>query len=55
MIVAEPLLHDWFVNPVVKYGFELLVVIAVVLYGWNVKKRRESKIKSRPVRIKTAE
>ena len=55
MIVAEPLLHDWFVNPVVKYGFELLVVIAVVLYGWNVKKKRESKTKSRPVRIKTAE
>lgn len=55
MIVAEPLLHDLFVNPVVKYGFEFLVVIAVVLLGWNVKKKRESKTKSRPVRMKTAE
>jgi YjbE family integral membrane protein len=41
MIVAEPVIHAWFFNPVLKYGFELIVVAAVVLLGWQVKKKKE--------------
>jgi YjbE family integral membrane protein len=33
MIVAEPFLNDFFANGFLKYGFELLVVAAVVISG----------------------
>ncbi|MEG6590570.1 TerC family protein [Paenibacillus barengoltzii] len=40
MIVEEPLIHDWFASPWIKYGFELLVIAAVVLLGNLMKKRK---------------
>ncbi|MNP71331.1 hypothetical protein D3C76_1677030 [compost metagenome] len=40
MIVEEPLIHDWFASPWIKYGFEVLVVVAVVLLGTQMKKRK---------------
>ncbi|WP_223066499.1 TerC family protein [Paenibacillus caui] len=41
MLVEEPLIHDWFTMPLIKYGFEALVVIAVVSIGTYVKTKRE--------------
>ncbi len=38
MIVGEPFLKPYFANPVIKYGFELLVVAAIVLAGTLKKK-----------------
>ncbi|WP_043933783.1 TerC family protein [Bacillus sp. EB01] len=43
MIVDEPFLADFFVNPVVKYGFELLVVVVVVAAG-TMKKNKQEKV-----------
>ncbi|ALC90297.1 hypothetical protein AM500_11255 [Bacillus sp. FJAT-18017] len=43
MIVDEPFLADFFVNPVIKYGFELLVVVAVVAAG-TMKKNKNEKV-----------
>lgn len=40
MIVLEPMIHTWFLHPAFKYSFELLVVVAVVLFGWQVKKKQ---------------
>lgn len=42
MIVGEPFLKEYFANPVVKYGFELLVVAAVIMIG-TMKKRKAAK------------
>lgn len=43
MLVEEPLVHDLFANAVLKYGFELVVVAAVVLLGlWSKKKKAEA-------------
>ncbi|ADU93017.1 TerC family protein [Geobacillus sp. Y412MC52] len=42
MIVDEPFLKAYFANPVVKYGFELLVVAAVIGVG-TMKKRKSAK------------
>ncbi|OKO91044.1 putative membrane protein [Geobacillus proteiniphilus] len=42
MIVDEPFLKEYFANPVVKYGFELLVVAAVIAVG-TMKKRKSAK------------
>lgn len=42
MIVDEPFLKAYFANPVVKYGFELLVVAAVIAVG-TMKKRKSAK------------
>ncbi|WJQ00820.1 TerC family protein [Geobacillus stearothermophilus] len=42
MIVGEPFLKEYFANPVVKYGFELLVVAAVIMVG-TMKKRKSAK------------
>ncbi|ALA70895.1 membrane protein [Geobacillus stearothermophilus 10] len=42
MIVDEPFLKVYFANPVVKYGFELLVVAAVIGVG-TMKKRKSAK------------
>lgn len=41
MIVGEPFLQEYFANPFVKYGFELLVVAAVVLIGKAIKGRQQ--------------
>jgi YjbE family integral membrane protein len=43
MIVAEPFLADFFANPVVKYGFELLVVVAIIAAG-TIKKNKQEKV-----------
>ncbi|WP_059170698.1 TerC family protein [Bacillus sp. FJAT-27445] len=37
MIVSEPFLNEFFANPFIKYGFELLVVVAVILTGRLIK------------------
>lgn len=42
MIVDEPFMEPYFTNPVIKYGFELLVVVGVVVVG-TMKKRKEAK------------
>jgi YjbE family integral membrane protein len=42
MIVDEPFLKEYFANPFVKYGFELLVVAGVVIAG-KMKKAKENK------------
>jgi YjbE family integral membrane protein len=42
MIVDEPFLDQYFANPIVKYGFELLVVAGVIIAG-TLKKARENK------------
>jgi YjbE family integral membrane protein len=42
MIVDEPFLKEYFANPFVKYGFELLVVAGVVIIG-TMKKAKEHK------------
>lgn len=41
MLVEEPLIHDWFTNGWLKYGFEVLAIILVVLIGTQMKKKRE--------------
>jgi YjbE family integral membrane protein len=41
MIVKEPFLADYFANPVIKYGFELIVVALVVGIGYYMKSRRK--------------
>ncbi|MGG6309856.1 TerC family protein [Paenibacillus macerans] len=40
MIVEEPLIHDWFASAWIKYGFEVLVIVGVVLLGTQMKKRK---------------
>ncbi|MFB5759475.1 TerC family protein [Paenibacillus medicaginis] len=55
MIVAEPMIHAWFLNPVLKYGFELIVVAAVVLLGWQVKKKKEKQAAAHPQQVKMYE
>lgn len=40
MIVEEPLIHDWFANAWIKYGFEVVVIVAVVWLGTQMKKRK---------------
>ncbi|HZG61650.1 MAG TPA: TerC family protein [Anoxybacillus sp.] len=42
MIVDEPFLEEYFANPFVKYGFELLVVAGVIIAG-KMKKAKENK------------
>lgn len=42
MIVDEPFLDQYFANPIVKYGFELLIVAGVIIAG-TMKKARENK------------
>ena len=45
MIVKEEFLADFFTNPFIKYGFEILVVAAVVLFG-ALKKRKQQSLSS---------
>ncbi|WP_027409863.1 TerC family protein [Anoxybacteroides tepidamans] len=42
MIVDEPLIKGYFANPIVKYGFEILIVAGVILAG-TLKKSKEHK------------
>lgn len=41
MLVEEPLIHDWFASPFLKYGFELVVIAAVVALGLMTKKKKQ--------------
>lgn len=41
MIVEEPFLEPYFANPIIRYGFEILVVAAVVLAGKMKKKNND--------------
>lgn len=43
MIVAEPFIHDYFANPFLKYGFELLVVAVVISAGLSKQKKNAQK------------
>jgi YjbE family integral membrane protein len=42
MIVDEPFVEPYFSTPVVKYGFEIIVIAAVVIAG-TIKKRKKQK------------
>lgn len=55
MLVDEPMIHGWFANPVVKYGFEILIVAVIVGLGIWMKKKNEEKAKRNPVQIKMTE
>ncbi|KAF9114867.1 hypothetical protein BGX30_006463 [Mortierella sp. GBA39] len=41
MLVEEPLIHDWFASPILKYGFEVVVIAAVVALGLMTKKKKQ--------------
>ncbi|MGY3314270.1 YjbE family integral membrane protein [Peribacillus simplex] len=41
MIVAEPFMHDYFVNPFMKYGFEAIVVIGILVAGTSRQQKIE--------------
>ena len=41
MIVSEPFMKEYFANPFVKYGFELLIVLAVLFIGRMIKAKRQ--------------
>lgn len=43
MIVGEPFLKEYFSNPFLKYGFEIVVVAAVVLLGLAKKRSNSNK------------
>lgn len=51
MIVEEPMIHGWFVNGVLKYGFEILVIAIIISLGTWMKKN-DQKAKSNPVQVK---
>ncbi|MBB5325329.1 YjbE family integral membrane protein [Anoxybacillus tepidamans] len=42
MIVDEPFLERYFANPIVKYGFEILVIAGVIIAG-TLKKAKDNK------------
>lgn len=41
MIVAEPFMHDYFTNPFIKYGFEAIVVIGILVAGTSRQQKIE--------------
>lgn len=41
MIVAEPFMHDYFANSFIKYGFEAIVVIGILVAGISRQKNIE--------------
>jgi YjbE family integral membrane protein len=47
MIVGEPFLQEFFENPWLRYSFEALIVIAVVLIGTKAKKTKAQSIKEK--------
>ncbi|HZG73022.1 MAG TPA: TerC family protein [Chondromyces sp.] len=46
MIVAEPFLHTYFESPLIRYGFEIIVIGAVLLAG-NMKQKKIEREKSK--------
>lgn len=52
MIVEEPLIHSWFSNGFLKYGFEILVIAIIIGIGTWMKKKNEEKAKNNPVQVK---
>lgn len=55
MIVEEPLIHNWFANNFVKYGFEIIIIAIVIGLGMWKKKKNDDKEKRKPVQVKMAE
>ncbi|BDG42195.1 TerC family protein [Geobacillus sp. 44B] len=47
MIVDEPFLDQYFANPIVKYGFEILVIAGVIAAGTLKKKKSENKLETK--------
>ncbi|BDG48572.1 MULTISPECIES: TerC family protein [Parageobacillus] len=47
MIVDEPFLDQYFANPFVKYGFEILVIVGVIAAGTLKKKKGENKLETK--------
>jgi YjbE family integral membrane protein len=47
MIVDEPFLDQYFANPIVKYGFEILIVAGVITAGMLKKKKDENKLETK--------
>jgi YjbE family integral membrane protein len=48
MIVDEPFLDQYFANPIVKYGFEILVIAGVIAAGTLKKKKKgENKLETK--------
>ncbi|EZP78648.1 integral membrane protein [Parageobacillus genomosp. 1] len=47
MIVDEPFLDQYFANPIVKYGFEILIVAGVIAAGTLKKKKGENKLETK--------
>ncbi|OXB93995.1 TerC family protein [Parageobacillus galactosidasius] len=47
MIVDEPFLDQYFANPVVKYGFEILVIAGVIAAGTLKKKKGENQLETK--------
>lgn len=52
MLVEEPLIHSWFVNAAVKYGFEILIIVIIIGLGTWVKKKNGEKAKQNPTQVK---
>lgn len=52
MIVEEPMIHNWFANSIVKYGFEIVVVALIIGLGTWIKKKKDEKAKHDPVHVK---
>ena len=52
MLVEEPLIHSWFANSIVKYGFEAIVVVIIIGLGTWMKKKNDEKAKRNPVQVK---
>ncbi|GAB6929813.1 TerC family protein [Paenibacillus sp. JCM 10914] len=56
MIVEEPLIHHWFANGIVKYGFEVIVILLVIGFGTWMKKKLQAKEAARhPAQVKLVE
>ncbi|MDG4656777.1 TerC family protein [Ectobacillus antri] len=49
MIVKEPFVATYFANPVIKYGFEIIVVAAVVILGTMKKKKQINHHEEQPI------
>ncbi|MBB3868411.1 TerC family protein [Parageobacillus toebii NBRC 107807] len=47
MIVDEPFLDQYFANPIVKYGFEILVIAGVIAAGTLKKKKGENQLETK--------
>ncbi|WP_054956612.1 TerC family protein [Paenibacillus dakarensis] len=52
MLVEEPMIHSMFANPIVKYGFEIIVIALIVALGTGVKKKNVEKARRNPVPVK---